>query len=334
MAETDFFLSEYASKSAEAETISSQKKAAIQARNQIDAVEQKYCLVRERIAPYFDQVSSSDIGAAHTAAVKFFKAHNASCKEKQNFFVRLFWTVLSEKRILERNNAAEKYRELSSQYGLSMVPEDANDSDFQTIIAEALELDNAIKIALEYKAALAALKKQVPIELLDKKIVDNKNALAKIASNLWSKWLSSQTITFSPSERQEMSSFVSAMKLAGDVDLAQFPELKKQFARMSKEMTKYLQCWAVTSLSAKSRVPFQAGLFDYVIIDEASQCDIASIIPLLYRAKRAVIIGDIFRSFLRNKILPCSRNTMSIQLGHIPPTLYMHSLKAKLDLSI
>jgi len=48
----------------------------------------------------------------------------------------------------------------------------------------------------------------------------------------------------------------------------------------------------VTSLSAKSRIPFSAGIFDYVIIDEASQCDIASILPLLYRAKRAVIIGD------------------------------------------
>ena len=29
-----------------------------------------------------------------------------------------------------------------------------------------------------------------------------------------------------------------------------------------------------------------------VIIDEASQCDIPSALPLLYRAKRAVIIGD------------------------------------------
>ncbi|MEQ9413518.1 MAG: AAA domain-containing protein, partial [Cyclobacteriaceae bacterium] len=28
------------------------------------------------------------------------------------------------------------------------------------------------------------------------------------------------------------------------------------------------------------------------MIDEASQCDIASALPLLYRAKRAVIIGD------------------------------------------
>ncbi|HCA29500.1 MAG TPA: hypothetical protein DEP23_08025, partial [Ruminococcaceae bacterium] len=88
-----------------------------------------------------------------------------------------------------------------------------------------------------------------------------------------------------------MSNFVAAMKLAGDVDLSSNPELKKQFSKMSKQMTKYLQCWAVTSLSAKSRVPFEAGVFDYVIIDEASQCDIASILPLLYRAKRAVIIG-------------------------------------------
>jgi very-short-patch-repair endonuclease len=33
-------------------------------------------------------------------------------------------------------------------------------------------------------------------------------------------------------------------------------------------------------------------MFDLVVIDEASQCDVASAIPLLYRAKRALIIGD------------------------------------------
>ena len=34
------------------------------------------------------------------------------------------------------------------------------------------------------------------------------------------------------------------------------------------------------------------GNFDLVVFDEASQCDIASALPLLYRAKSAVIIGD------------------------------------------
>ena len=50
--------------------------------------------------------------------------------------------------------------------------------------------------------------------------------------------------------------------------------------------------WATTNLAAKPNFPLAASLFDLVIIDEASQCDIPSAIPLLYRAKRAVIIGD------------------------------------------
>lgn len=50
--------------------------------------------------------------------------------------------------------------------------------------------------------------------------------------------------------------------------------------------------WGVTNLSARTNFPLDAGMFDLVIIDEASQCDIASALPLLYRAKRAVVIGD------------------------------------------
>jgi superfamily I DNA and/or RNA helicase len=45
-------------------------------------------------------------------------------------------------------------------------------------------------------------------------------------------------------------------------------------------------------LSARGRLPFEPALYDLVVIDEASQCDIASALPLLMRARRAVIIGD------------------------------------------
>ena len=57
-------------------------------------------------------------------------------------------------------------------------------------------------------------------------------------------------------------------------------------------MSHLLPCWAVTSLSTRGRLPFTAGYYDLVVFDEASQCDIASALPLLYRAKSAVIIGD------------------------------------------
>lgn len=49
---------------------------------------------------------------------------------------------------------------------------------------------------------------------------------------------------------------------------------------------------SVTSLSVKSAFPLTSELFDIVIIDEASQCDVASALPLIYRAKQVVVIGD------------------------------------------
>ncbi|MFG2179611.1 AAA domain-containing protein [Streptomyces abikoensis] len=49
--------------------------------------------------------------------------------------------------------------------------------------------------------------------------------------------------------------------------------------------------WAVTSLSAR-RFPPDPALFDLVIIDEASQCAIPHVLPLLFRARRALVIGD------------------------------------------
>jgi very-short-patch-repair endonuclease/RecA/RadA recombinase len=54
----------------------------------------------------------------------------------------------------------------------------------------------------------------------------------------------------------------------------------------------FLPVWVVTNLSAKNSLPLKGRLFDLLIIDEASQCDIASALPLMYRAKNVVVIGD------------------------------------------
>lgn len=50
--------------------------------------------------------------------------------------------------------------------------------------------------------------------------------------------------------------------------------------------------WACTSLSAQQTFPLTAGLFDLLVIDEASQCSIAHVLPLAYRARRVVVVGD------------------------------------------
>jgi len=64
------------------------------------------------------------------------------------------------------------------------------------------------------------------------------------------------------------------------------------FTNSTKSFIDFFNITSVTSLSAKAAFPFENELFDMVVIDEASQCDIASAIPLILRAKQLVVIGD------------------------------------------
>lgn len=59
-----------------------------------------------------------------------------------------------------------------------------------------------------------------------------------------------------------------------------------------KPLLEAFPCWCVTTYAASGSLPLKPGLFDVVIIDEASQCDIASCFPILFRAKKAVVVGD------------------------------------------
>lgn len=59
-----------------------------------------------------------------------------------------------------------------------------------------------------------------------------------------------------------------------------------------KPLLEAFPCWCVTTYAISGSLPIKPGLFDVAIIDEASQCDIASCFPILFRAKKAVVVGD------------------------------------------
>ncbi|MFE9289689.1 caspase, EACC1-associated type [Streptomyces olivaceus] len=71
------------------------------------------------------------------------------------------------------------------------------------------------------------------------------------------------------------------------------------FQRSQKNLMAHIKGWAVSTHSVR-QLQLTPKLFDLVVIDEASQCSIPSVLPLLFRARRALIIGD------------------PMQLGHIP----------------
>jgi superfamily I DNA and/or RNA helicase len=70
------------------------------------------------------------------------------------------------------------------------------------------------------------------------------------------------------------------------------PDAVETFTNATKNFLDIFNIISVTSLSAKASLPLSNELFDMVVIDEASQCDIASAIPLILRAKQLVVIGD------------------------------------------
>ena len=53
-----------------------------------------------------------------------------------------------------------------------------------------------------------------------------------------------------------------------------------------------LRVWSSTLKSIRGTFPLKAGIFDFVIFDEASQVDLPSAAPALYRAKKAIVVGD------------------------------------------
>ncbi|QDV22462.1 AAA domain-containing protein [Aureliella helgolandensis] len=87
--------------------------------------------------------------------------------------------------------------------------------------------------------------------------------------------------------RQDLSKFLQALKARSDG--------KQQ--RLFREIDFSLlldafPAWLCKLSDLSDVLPSTRQLFDVAILDEASQCDIASCLPLMQRARRVVIVGD------------------------------------------
>ncbi|MFN3280049.1 MAG: AAA domain-containing protein [Tabrizicola sp.] len=58
------------------------------------------------------------------------------------------------------------------------------------------------------------------------------------------------------------------------------------------QVLRHRPIWLASTLSVPARIPLEPGLFDLAIFDESSQCDIASALAVMARARSAVVVGD------------------------------------------
>ncbi len=87
--------------------------------------------------------------------------------------------------------------------------------------------------------------------------------------------------------RKDISLFFDAL------DSSSFTEYKRLLDSVEhKNILKIFPIWLANLSELNSVLPLQEDLFDLVIIDEATQCDMASALPALYRARKAIIVGD------------------------------------------
>lgn len=84
---------------------------------------------------------------------------------------------------------------------------------------------------------------------------------------------------------KKYSSYIPANNIWKNEEVADYIDATKSFLQDYKAV-------CMTSLSVKNSIPLTSGIIDLLVIDEASQCDIASALPLVFRAKRVVVIGD------------------------------------------
>ncbi|WP_444904409.1 DEAD/DEAH box helicase [Microbulbifer sp. CnH-101-E] len=88
-------------------------------------------------------------------------------------------------------------------------------------------------------------------------------------------------------ERRHLSAFNQALRARTSKTQAE------RFAQTNMQVVlQAYPIWLVSLDELNEVLPLSRELFDLVIFDESTQCDIASVLPALHRAKRAVVVGD------------------------------------------
>jgi superfamily I DNA and/or RNA helicase/very-short-patch-repair endonuclease len=150
------------------------------------------------------------------------------------------------------------------------------------------------RIAAMYLKFLQKISRENNIENLSEEAYSNREEISQLAKKYVKKWQEIYPNLIDINAKKEINTFIAIKEqlLKGDLPQQDFLILNRQLEELMPKVVKFFRAWSVTNLSIYGRISLVPKLFDLLIIDEATQNDIASALPLLFRAKRAVIIGD------------------------------------------
>lgn len=268
----------------------------LEARNSVDKLESDVERYREMFGQeLFNSINEALIEGSPRAFEAIKLSINAIDTALMGFFDRLVYKFSRRTRIDSLNLAIKNSSEVVAHLMLPMaeLTDQPEVSDLRDWLQELIDRRNAARKVLEYQKALDLLRVTFSFEDIAKQRQDLSKRVAENSTKLWRDWVQLAPNRLSAAQRKDISDYATLLQAITGPDAQSVnPSVKAKARKLQATVSGMFSCWAVTSLSAKGKVPFDPGHFDLVVIDEASQCDIASALPLLYRAKRSVIIGD------------------------------------------
>lgn len=248
------------------------------ARNQTDAAEQNAEVARQLLGDeVFAGLADLDIAEAEQVVQALEEAAGRADRPRQGLFVRLFWRMFRKDRFERFAAAADGANILADRIGLRPCPDDpAIISSWTEALRPRLD---AAAIACDYHVLRSELLALGDPADLTRERVEWLAELSEASRAAWEGWLASMGDRLSSAERKALGDYVALLRTIanskeGGGQISR--EIRSRYYRLAAQVANVMPGWAVTSLSAKGRVPFESALFDLVVVDEASQCDIAS----------------------------------------------------------
>lgn len=267
----------------------------LDARNTADRLDVEAETARSLFGDRMKDIGETFVSQAASDIAALEQAIAGADRARSGLLTRVLWKLALPRRLRRLGAAAEVVSRSADLLGVRM-PKEATEAavpEFTRAASESMRLLEYARKVLRYREALAVLKRSPSFEAIARQRTALAEQNALNSERLWRDWVQVAPTRLTSYQRKDVSDYVAVTQLTTGPDAERIHASVRQRARvLHSKVIEVFSCWAVTSLSARGRVPFEPAYFDLVVIDEASQCDIASALPLLYRAKRSVIIGD------------------------------------------
>ncbi len=268
-----------------------------EARNLVDRIDRALDGPRERLeASLCESLLAAEVDVSSSepkAALEIVRKHtNAS----RSFFRGLALWLHHRKDADEVLQRTKGFRDKANLFG-ELPPQLSVRNDWAVWVApleQIVERLEVIEKAGNYRKAYASLKQLPSPDIFADELADLEERVWEWGNRLLSAYGRLLPDRLNTETKRSLGEFRATFERLSQDQIGgkAYAQLRREQERLFKAVSSVLPVWCVTNLSARGALPFEPNLFDLLIIDEASQCDIPSAIPLLFRAKRAMIIGD------------------------------------------